>query len=522
MWWCSPRRLYVTRFNIMGSVPFIVAVVIGIHVKFCSSHDISHLSVDDVTSMFGDNECIEGSLIDFQAPSTMPPTAFAYEDLQAMLKKLGGRVAQEWAPSISGIYSSFLSENMPETGMYNETKTKTKSATKSTRSEYSASDFSGKTPMSVVNELSLLMKVRPEYSLIDMQGPPHERTFTVSLKFGGEEYSASGSSIKKAQQLVANKFLQHTLYQQPLQQLARKQQMRTSNIGTKTATSIVYEIAAKQKLSLTFEVESQTGPAHMPTFVTRCVLGDKISRGQANSKKLSKRAAAEKMLELVQYNESYSFLSNSMKRKSKKKRRSSQKKRRTRSILSTFEQMNPSFRADKTIAAVMNSEFWDVSSDNNKGLNQRLAAFAKQLVKSGSSFLDEPTVKSTLTDTTSSTFSPKSQTSQDQKVTAKHTLMQAADLLDFKVHFVDLPKPNDEFLSLVSLATNQPSLCLGVGSTVDASQEQAALRALKALWKLDVEQISSNSAPNKTMGWGDWFQWSEEMVQSARNAFHIK
>lgn len=504
----------------MGSIPFIITLVISIYVKCCTSNDVSHISVDEITSLFGSNECIEGSLMEFEKPAAVPPTVFAYEDLQVMLKKFGGRLAQEWIPSVSGIYDAFTTKNI--TRMHTETKTRKDTMTESTSSDYSALAFNGKTPMSVVNELSLLTKVRPEYSVIDVQGPHHERSFTVSLKFGDEEYFASGRSIKKAQQLVANKFLQYTHHQQTLQQMINKQQMHKKNVGTKTATSTVYEIAAQQKLPLTFEVESQTGPPHKPTFTTKCALGDKISRGQGSSKKLSKRAAAEKMLELLQYNQPYSFLSNTKMRKSRKKRRSSQKKKRSRSILNAFQQVNPGFRAGETIAAIMNSEFSDISNANSKGLNERLAAFAKQLVKSGSSFLGEVTTKSTLKDATSSTFSSKSQTSQDKKFTAKDMLMDASDLLDFKVHFTDLPKPGDEFVSLVSLATNRPSLCIGVGSSIDASREQAARRALKALWKLDVQQISSNSTMNKKSGLGDWVHWSEKILQNTQDVFHMK
>lgn len=37
---------------------------------------------------------------------------------------------------------------------------------------------------------------------------------------------------------------------------------------------MVYEIALKRNLQISFNVESETGPAHMKHFVTKCTVGD--------------------------------------------------------------------------------------------------------------------------------------------------------------------------------------------------------------------------------------------------------
>ncbi len=48
------------------------------------------------------------------------------------------------------------------------------------------------------------------------------------------------------------------------------------------------------------QVIKESGPPHMRTFVTRCSCGEYITDGEGNSKKVSKKRAAEKMLEELQ------------------------------------------------------------------------------------------------------------------------------------------------------------------------------------------------------------------------------
>jgi len=45
-----------------------------------------------------------------------------------------------------------------------------------------------------------------------------------------------------------------------------------------------------------YQVIKESGPPHMKTFVTRCSCGDIVTEGEGNSKKLSKKRSAEKML----------------------------------------------------------------------------------------------------------------------------------------------------------------------------------------------------------------------------------
>jgi len=54
-----------------------------------------------------------------------------------------------------------------------------------------------------------------------------------------------------------------------------------------------------------------------------------------------------------------------------------------------------------------------------------------------------------------------------------------------QVHFSDYPKGNHkEFLTIVTLSTNPPQICHGVGKSSEESQNDAASNALKILSKL--------------------------------------
>ncbi|KAL4713967.1 hypothetical protein ACJJTC_015621 [Scirpophaga incertulas] len=71
------------------------------------------------------------------------------------------------------------------------------------------------------------------------------------------------------------------------------------NSEVKSPVSLVHELALKRNLSVQFTVKSERGPPHMRVFVTACTVGDIETEGEGNGKKISKRRAAELMLEEV-------------------------------------------------------------------------------------------------------------------------------------------------------------------------------------------------------------------------------
>ncbi|ESO09221.1 hypothetical protein HELRODRAFT_73388, partial [Helobdella robusta] len=72
-----------------------------------------------------------------------------------------------------------------------------------------------KSSMCLVNQLARFNKITPSYNLISEEGPAHKKVFQVQLKFGVEEFTATGQSIKKAQHAAAAEALVNTKYPSP-------------------------------------------------------------------------------------------------------------------------------------------------------------------------------------------------------------------------------------------------------------------------------------------------------------------
>jgi len=139
--------------------------------------------------------------------------------------------------------------------------------------------------------------------------------FYVSLKVGQREFIGEGRTRQAARHSAADKALK-VLRNLPLPAHERREpspagEPRPPAIiennhlddeanerdALKSEISLVHEIALKRSMAVNFEVTRESGPPHMRTFVTRCTCGELMCEAEGNSKKLSKKRVAEKMLE---------------------------------------------------------------------------------------------------------------------------------------------------------------------------------------------------------------------------------
>lgn len=58
------------------------------------------------------------------------------------------------------------------------------------------------------------------------------------------------------------------------------------NADLKSPISLVHEIALKRNLTVAFEVIRESGPPHMRTFVTVCIVGEYRTEGEGTGKKV--------------------------------------------------------------------------------------------------------------------------------------------------------------------------------------------------------------------------------------------
>ncbi|GFS04282.1 double-stranded RNA-binding protein Staufen homolog [Elysia marginata] len=139
------------------------------------------------------------------------------------------------------------------------------------------------------------------------------RAFYVSLRVGHREFIGDGPTRQAARHNAAQKalrILKHLPDQnEPKENPAPSEQAEEDvadgetldvNDSLKSEISLVHELALRRNMLVTFEVIKETGPPHMKTFVTRCCVSDKVTDGEGNSKKASKKKAAELMLEELQ------------------------------------------------------------------------------------------------------------------------------------------------------------------------------------------------------------------------------
>ncbi|XP_031786214.1 double-stranded RNA-binding protein Staufen homolog 2 isoform X1 [Nasonia vitripennis] len=140
--------------------------------------------------------------------------------------------------------------------------------------------------------------------------PEPQGIYLVTLKVGEREFIGRGVTGQAARHDAASRALEQ-LRQLPLPEELASSTITTENgagNGTgagiddpnaelKSPVSLVHETALKRGLSVSFDVVSETGKPHIRTFMTRCTVGDKVTLGEGSSKKVSKKRAAELMLE---------------------------------------------------------------------------------------------------------------------------------------------------------------------------------------------------------------------------------
>jgi double-stranded RNA-binding protein Staufen len=83
-----------------------------------------------------------------------------------------------------------------------------------------------------------------------------------------------------------------------------------------------------------------------------------------------------------------------------------------------------------------------------------------------------------------------------QGVSPKEQLAYLSQVLGFSVTYTDFPKKG-EYLSLVSLSTNPPQVSHGAGPTLEASHNNAAHTALRALANTGLDNVTQENGSIK-------------------------
>ncbi|CAG9764185.1 unnamed protein product [Ceutorhynchus assimilis] len=104
-----------------------------------------------------------------------------------------------------------------------------------------------KSTMSNINELAQYNDISYSYELLQEDGPPHSKTFTIALYLGDETYKSDGKSFKKAQQSAASLAVKSTKYEHPPVKFKE-------NEKTPTPTVVLNNLASKLGLAVEYSL----------------------------------------------------------------------------------------------------------------------------------------------------------------------------------------------------------------------------------------------------------------------------
>ncbi|NWU64500.1 STAU2 protein, partial [Pterocles burchelli] len=130
---------------------------------------------------------------------------------------------------------------------------------------------------------------------------PVPKIFYVQLTVGNSEFFGEGKTRQAARHNAAMKALQ-ALQNEPIPEKLPQngetgKDSEEDKDANKSEISVVFEIALKRNIPVSFEVIKESGPPHMKSFVTRVTVGEFTAEGEGNSKKLSKKRAAMSVLQ---------------------------------------------------------------------------------------------------------------------------------------------------------------------------------------------------------------------------------
>ncbi|CAM4648362.1 interferon-induced, double-stranded RNA-activated protein kinase isoform X1 [Lepidochelys kempii] len=166
-------------------------------------------------------------------------------------------------------------------------------------------------------------KLQLEYKDVKVEGPPHDRVFTVMVVIGNREYPvATGKTKKEAKEEAAkaawdsitqeNQTKQASLPQTPQPQPSPPPPPPPAEFSSDILKeiepldyiSILTKYGLKHNIVIEYKLEDEYGPPHKKTFSFSCKIGDQIyGEGTGNDKKAAKQAAAKRAYEQLRSQE---------------------------------------------------------------------------------------------------------------------------------------------------------------------------------------------------------------------------
>ncbi|XP_015926593.2 protein Loquacious [Parasteatoda tepidariorum] len=183
-----------------------------------------------------------------------------------------------------------------------------------------------RTPVSLLFSMSIQHGWTAEYELTSVEGASHDPTFTYEVKVHDVTAQASGQSKRKAKHSAAKLALEQLLSRpdiaekgflfestsvtaENLDEIIMEPVSEAAPVGgdTKNSIGMLQEYCTKHnKMPPYYETINESGPPHDKIFLVQCMVEQFTTEGEAKTKRLGKRIAAELMLEQLKIYEDIS------------------------------------------------------------------------------------------------------------------------------------------------------------------------------------------------------------------------
>lgn len=118
----------------------------------------------------------------------------------------------------------------------------------------------------------------------------------ITLIVGTQKFVGIGRTIQQAKHDAAAQAIE-ALKEEINSQQKENDDDKSEDADSKSPISLVFEIGIKRNLPVDFKILREDGPGHMRTFTTACIVGQIVTEAEGTGKKISKKKAAQKMLE---------------------------------------------------------------------------------------------------------------------------------------------------------------------------------------------------------------------------------
>ncbi|XP_006639562.1 double-stranded RNA-binding protein Staufen homolog 1 isoform X1 [Lepisosteus oculatus] len=375
-----------------------------------------------------------------------------------------------------------------------------------------------KSEISQVFEIALKRNMPVNFEVVKETGPPHMKSFVIKVTVGEFSGEGDGKSKKIAKKNAATAVLEELKKLPPLPTVEKVQpriKKKTKSIvklqtspeygqGMNPISRLAQIQQAKKEKEPEYSLVTERGLPRRREFVMQVKVGNQCSEGMGPSKKVAKRNAAEKMLELMgfkvpQPQPPKPALKSDEKVQAKK---AGEGRKVTFFEPSVVEDAGIGSREDEfrmpflshqqlpagilpmvpeVAQAVGASQGHHAKDYNRSPINPAKATvtamIARELLYGGTS----PTAETILKGSSSLGHLPHGPLTRPSE-----QLDYLSTVQGLQVEYKDFPKNNkNEFVSLINCSSQPPLISHGIGKDVESCHDMAALNILKLLSELD-------------------------------------